>query len=127
MQLPTNTPDEPDPCSIWQNCALHQDVIARRWLQALPSCPCQFGFPSIQHFYNNNTIYDQALNKDFQWRLMNSYVDKRSIPRPTADLCIESLSDSASNSSQSQVCCYNSKPLKLITRGLEQARLCWSP
>ncbi|XP_078349403.1 uncharacterized protein LOC144634353 [Oculina patagonica] len=108
-ERPTKTSEEVDPCTFWQNCDLNQGVNATHWLQELPSCPCQI--QPLQLIYNN-TMYDQALNKFFQWRELR--VNKKDILRRTAEFCIRSLS---STRFTAQVCCYDSM-LKLITRGI---------
>lgn len=105
---PTDPSDEQDPCTVWQNCALNQLLKASRWFQKLPSCSCQL---QPAHFIYNNTIYDPALNKSFQWRGMK--VDKKGLLRRTAEFCIRSL---PRTSLSAQVCCYDSK-FQLITRG----------
>lgn len=106
---PTDPTDELDPCTVWQNCALNQHLKASRWFQKLPSCSCQL---QPTQFIYNNTIYDPALNKSFQWKGMK--VDKRGLLRRTAQFCIRSLPHT---SLSAQVCCYDSK-LQLITRGI---------
>lgn len=106
---PTDPTDEQDPCTVWQNCALNQHLKASRWFQKLPSCSCQL---QPTQFIYNNTIYDPALNKSFQWKGMK--VDKRGLLRRTAQFCIRSLPHT---SLSAQVCCYDSK-LQLITRGI---------
>ena len=75
----------------------------------LPSCSCQL---QPTHFIYNNTIYDPALNKSFQWRGMK--VDKRGLLRCTATFCIQLL---PLTSLSARVCCYDSK-FQLITRGI---------
>lgn len=106
---PTDQSDEQDPCTVWQNCALNQHLKASRWFQKLPSCSCQL---QPTQFIYNNTIYDPALNKSFQWRGMK--VDKKGLLRRTASFCIRSL---PRTSLSAQVCCYDSK-FQLITRGI---------
>lgn len=101
-----------DPCSLWQNCALNQDANLTRWMKKLPNCPCQFH--PMQLFYNR-TLYDQQLDKYFEWRVMKR--DKPALLRRTAKFCIRQLRSFASSSLAAQVCCYNASQ-KLITRGV---------
>ena len=109
LERGATSPDELDPCTLWETCDLNQGVNGTRWLQELPRCPCQI--QPLQLFYNN-TIYDQALTTFFQWRIMAG--DKQGILRRTAEFCIRSI---PSTRVHAQVCCYDSK-LKLITRGI---------
>jgi len=101
-----------DPCALWERCALNQNATLRRWLEELPNCPCQFH--PMQLFFNS-TLYDQELDKYFEWRVMK--VDKLDLLRRTAEFCIRQRRSFSSSSLAAQVCCYDSK-LKLITRGV---------
>jgi len=109
----TGAPTTPvDPCALWERCALNQNATLRRWLEELPNCPCQFH--PMQLFFNS-TLYDQELDKYFEWRVMK--VDKLDLLRRTAEFCIRQRRSFSSSSLAAQVCCYDSK-LKLITRGV---------
>lgn len=115
-QTTTGAPTTPgDPCALWENCALNQNTNVSRWIEELPNCPCQFHHPKQPAY--NSTIYDQKLDKYFDWKEIKVNKLIVAILKSTADFCILQRRSFTISSFAAQVCCYDSKK-KLITRGV---------
>ena len=105
--------EDPDACTEWEKCSIHQDPKVQTWLSRLPNCPCQYP-DSIQ---TNDAIFDPVLRDVFSWRRVYRRSDITRQCHQSAVHCIRQQLTNASTSPAVQVCCYDRPSNQLITRG----------